>query len=118
MSAGQPRIKPGTVADFNHSMAEAMENALRQEYVALKEVPMPDMAAEDRHMLFVAIAQGIVRYLTDNLDAIEVNVTTTQDDPMIRSENATIEVTQVDDEGNRVNSSGSGSLVIHTEGVI
>ncbi|MES9852185.1 MAG: hypothetical protein ABW170_10170 [Candidatus Thiodiazotropha sp. L084R] len=119
MSNGQSKIKPGTVADFTDSMAAAMENALRQEYEAIKDVPMPDTPDEDRHMLFVAIAQGVVGHLIDNLGAITVSVTTTQDDPLaIQSKNGNVEVTQVDEDDNRVNSSGDGGLTIETEGVL
>ena len=72
-------------------------------------------------MLFVAIAQGVVRHLIDNLSALEIAVTTTQDRPLnpaIKSDNGSIEVTQVDNDGNRVNSSGTGTLSIQTEGVL
>ena len=121
MTTGQGKIKPGTVADFADSMAEAMENALRQEYQAVKDTPMPETPDQDRHMLFVAIAQGVVRHLIDNLSALEIAVTTTQDrpfNPAIKSDNGSIEVTQVDNDGNRVNSSGTGTLSIQTEGVL
>ena len=121
MTTGQGKIKPGTVADFADSMAEAMENALRQEYQAVKDTPMPETPDQDRHMLFVAIAQGVVRHLIDNLSALEIAVTTTQDRPLnpaIKSDNGSIEVTQVDNDGNRVNSSGTGTLSIATEGVL
>lgn len=121
MTTGQGKIKPGTVADFADSMAEAMENALRQEYQAVKDTPMPEAPDQDRHMLFVAIAQGVVRHLIDNLSALEIAVTTTQDrpfNPAIKSDNGSIEVTQVDNDGNRVNSSGTGTLSIATEGVL
>lgn len=121
MTTGQGKIKPGTVADFADSMAEAMENALRQEYQAVKDTPMPETPDQDRHMLFVAIAQGVVRHLIDNLSALEIAVTTTQDrpfNPAIKSDNGSIEVTQVDNDGNRVNSSGTGTLSIATEGVL
>ncbi len=70
-------IKAGTVADFSNSMAEAMEDALKAEYLALKGEALSDQGLEDRRMLLVAIAQGITRYLKSNLDAWQISVETT-----------------------------------------
>jgi hypothetical protein len=70
-------IKAGTVADFSGSLAEAMENALKDEYQAVKEEPLPDQGVEDRRLLLVAIAQGITRYLKSNVDAWQISVETT-----------------------------------------
>lgn len=70
-------LKAGTVASFSGSLAEAMENALRDEYLAVKGEPLSDQGLEDRRMLLVAIAQGIVRYLKDNTDAWDISVETT-----------------------------------------
>lgn len=70
-------IKAGTVADFSNSMAEAMEDALKAEYLALKGEALSDQGLEDRRMLLVAIAQGITRYLKSNVDAWQISVETT-----------------------------------------
>lgn len=70
-------IKAGTVADFSGSLAEAMENALREEYQAVKDEPLPDQGLEDRRMLLVAIAQGVTRYFKSNVDAWQISVETT-----------------------------------------
>ncbi|MGB5569704.1 MAG: hypothetical protein WBM81_10420, partial [Sedimenticolaceae bacterium] len=69
-------LKAGTVDDFNSSMAEAMEQALAQEYQKLKNEGLPDMGEDDRRMLFAAIAQGVVRHLKDNLTAFAISVET------------------------------------------
>lgn len=82
------QIKAGTVSDFTGSMAQAMEEAMKKEYQAIKGEPLPDMGVEDRRMLFAAIAQGVVRHLKDNVDAFDVSTilhpsstaTTTVDD--------------------------------------
>ncbi|MGF1625585.1 MAG: hypothetical protein ACFCVH_11940 [Alphaproteobacteria bacterium] len=71
-------IKAGTVASFSGSMAEAIETALRAEYQAVKGEPLPDQGLEDRRMLLVAIAQGVTRYLKDNVDAWQISVETTR----------------------------------------
>ncbi len=68
-------IKAGTLADFTGSMAQAMENALEEEYQRLKGEAMPAMGREDRQLMFAAIAQGVVRHLKDNHDAFKVAVT-------------------------------------------
>ena len=69
-------IKAGTVADFAGSMAEAMEAVMEQEYLAVKGEPLSGQGQEDRRLLLVAIAQGVVRHLKDNLDAWKIEVET------------------------------------------
>jgi hypothetical protein len=76
-------LKAGTSSNdsaFADSLAEAMENALRQEYQAVKGEPLADQGQDDRRMLLVAIAQGIVRYFKDNTDAWQISVETTLTD--------------------------------------
>ena len=70
-------LKAGTVADFSGSLAQAIEDALKAEHLVLKGEPLPDQGLDDRRMLLVAIAQGVVRYLKDNVDAYEISVETT-----------------------------------------
>jgi hypothetical protein len=69
-------IKAGTVADFAGSMAAAMEDAMKQEYQVVKGEPLSSQGEEDRRLLLVAVAQGVVRYLKDNLDAWKIEVET------------------------------------------
>ena len=38
---------------------------------------LPDQGLEDRRMLLVAIAQGVIRYFHDNRDAWKISVETT-----------------------------------------
>jgi len=67
-------IKAGTVNDFESSMAEAMEEAMRIEYETVKVgQQLPTMGIEDRRILFAAIAQGVVRHLKNHLDSFKVN---------------------------------------------
>ncbi len=64
--------------DFAGSMAEEIEKALdevRQErgYAALPKPPTADKNdLDDRRMLFVAIARGVIRYLATHEDAFEI----------------------------------------------
>jgi hypothetical protein len=137
-------IKAGIGTDFDNSMAEAMENALAQEYQALKGEPLPSMGQDDRRMLLSAIAQGVVRYLKDNLDAFDVSVDVTQvtgepGAPLIQSDNpgeiqvdgdgggggdgkipiGEAKVTQLGNPGNLVRSRGTGTVeAMDTTGVL
>lgn len=116
-------IKAGTVTDFANSMAAAMEHALIQEFKNVKGEDMPLKPDQDRHLLFVAIAQGVVRYLKDNMDAFTVEVQTVQDDSLIESEGGGITVTQLEDDevsdaDNRVRSAGDATIEISTTGTL
>ena len=64
----------GTVADFQNSMAEAIEKAFESELLALKGATPPESSAPERHMLFCAIAQGVLSYLQANEDQFSVTV--------------------------------------------
>lgn len=131
-------IKAGTVSDFNNSMAAAMEAALKLEYQAVKGEAMPGMGEADRRMLLCAIAQGVVRYLKDNLDAFEISTEVTQvtgepDAPLMQSTNPAnidvdggshinagdADVTQINSAGNRIRSRGAASIdTMATSGVL
>jgi hypothetical protein len=65
-------LKAGTVADFNGSLAEAIEGAFATELQALKGATLPDSSADERHMLFCAIAHGVIAYLTAHATDLEV----------------------------------------------
>jgi len=87
-------LKAGTIADFSDSMAEAIENAFLEEWPkvmggAADEVPEMN---EQMKLIFVAVAQGVVRYLTDHAEAFHIH---------------SVEVTQ---EKSLVQSSGSGNF--------
>ena len=64
----------GTVSDFQNSLAEAIEEAFASELFALKGATLPDSSAQERHMLFCAIAQGVLGYLHANQDQLTVTV--------------------------------------------
>lgn len=57
-----------TSSEFANSMASAIEDAMKAEWLAIKGEPMPtvEAGAQDRQMLFAAIAQGVLRYLRDH----------------------------------------------------
>lgn len=59
-------LKPGSVADFAGSLAEAMEIAMNQEWQAVKGVPLPELGVDDRRLLLVAISRGLFQFLKAN----------------------------------------------------
>lgn len=69
-------LKPGTISpnDLSRSMAQAMEDALRHHWpLVMGDRPIP---FDNRflQLLFVAIAQGVVRHLEENPEAFKVRV--------------------------------------------
>lgn len=57
-------LKAGRVNDFSNSMAEAIETAMKQEWHAVKGEWLPaPLGEEDRRILFVAVARGVLGYL-------------------------------------------------------
>jgi hypothetical protein len=59
------------------SMAKAMEDALSDLHQRLKGVSLPDMAKEERRLLFVAISRGILKYLSDHQIVMRASVNVT-----------------------------------------
>ena len=68
-------LKPGTVADFGGSLAEAIDNAMKTEWQAVKNVPLPSEGQDDRRLLFAAIAQGLFNFLRTNQNELINNIT-------------------------------------------
>ena len=68
-------LKAGTIANFSDSMAEAIENAFLEEWPeAMGGADKPETNPQMK-LLFVAVAQGVVRYLKDYAgDSILVEV--------------------------------------------
>jgi hypothetical protein len=74
-----PKGASAKPADFAGSMADAMETALNtmlaNDGINKFEVNTNSQEARDRRRMFVAIAQGIVRHLKDNADALWIENT-------------------------------------------
>ena len=72
-----PELKAGHVQDFSNSMAEAIETAMQQELMAVRGIPLPADGQDDRRLLFVAIARGVLQYLknheSETLNSITLN---------------------------------------------
>jgi hypothetical protein len=58
-----PELKAGHVDDFSNSMAQAIETAMQQELMAVSGQSLPAAGQDDRRLLFVAIARGVLEYL-------------------------------------------------------
>lgn len=69
------QLKAGHIADFTGSMAEAMEKAMQAEWKLVKGEDLPTMGQEDRRILFVAVARGILQYLRAHQNEIMTNIT-------------------------------------------
>ena len=67
-------LKAGSVADFGGSLAEAMDNAMKSEWQAVKGVALPSQGQDDRRLLFAAIAQGIFVFLKAHEDQLMNNI--------------------------------------------
>lgn len=68
-------LKAGTHSDLANSMAEDIERAFLQEWPAVMgDVPAPSPLSPEMRLLFVSIAQGVIRHLQDNPSSFRVEV--------------------------------------------
>ncbi len=119
------KLKPGRVSNFTASMAEAIDEAFREEWQVEMGTPLLEAGTRERQVLFAAIARGVVRHLEENPGAFEVDVNVKQTDAVLmQSENpaaiptsglvvigtGAADVSQVDIESNRIESEGSNSV--------
>ena len=79
---GAPRLQGGKFvlddAAVAESMAKEMEDAMADLFSKVKGIaPMPEEGKEDRRLLFVAIARGMLKYLNDH----QVSVRAVAKDP-------------------------------------
>lgn len=119
-------LKAGTPDDFGGSMAEAMEKAFEKTWKEHKETELPGRGRDERRMLFVAVAQGLLRYLKEHAPGgFEVDVEVTQTDSLVESEGrvtaggARVETIQKSDGSSGapvtpVRSDGEGRVTINT----
>jgi hypothetical protein len=73
-------LKAGSVANFQGSLTEAMEQAFASEWFAVKNEELPGGGEQERKILFAAVAQGLLNYLEANINGslkVEVQVTAT-----------------------------------------
>ena len=65
------KLKAGRVSDFEDSLAAEMEAAMQSEWTAVKLQNLSSAGAEDRKILWVAIARGLLKFLKDHRTDIE-----------------------------------------------
>jgi hypothetical protein len=64
-------LTPGTVKNWTDgTLAAAIDEAFVDEWGKAKNVRLPSAGQDDRRLLFVAIARGILQFLNDNEDAL------------------------------------------------
>jgi len=70
-------LKAGTADNLSASLALYMDTAMKNEWQAMKgeALPKDDQGAQDRQILFAAIAQGVLKFLEDH----RVDLVTTDD---------------------------------------
>lgn len=58
---------------YVQSMAEAMENAFEEEWPIIMGTDKPKKS-DHLQLMFIAIAQGVVKHLSDNVDSFIVDI--------------------------------------------
>lgn len=65
-------LRAGTVDRFEGSLGELIDRAFAAELFAEQEKELPETGADERRVLFAAIAQGVLAYLAANETEIAV----------------------------------------------
>jgi len=121
-------LKPGTVDDFAGSMAQAIDEAVKAEWRAVKGTPLPAVSGEeDRKILFSAISKGVVKHLREKVGAaFQIDVQVTQkSDVLMQSDNpnsipttstttiqpGNADVAQINQVSNMLKSEGTATIV-------
>jgi hypothetical protein len=73
-------LKAGTKADYDASMASAMEKAFLDEWDTFMPGADAPAMSDQMRLMFVAIAQGVVNHLKANHDAFKVTARQTSSD--------------------------------------
>lgn len=72
-------LKAGTVLDFSGSLTAAMELAMGQQWQLAKGAALPGTGADERRLLFAAIAQGLFVFLKANEKELIKRITLKED---------------------------------------
>ncbi|MFN3324547.1 MAG: hypothetical protein ACK5AZ_13705 [Bryobacteraceae bacterium] len=68
------KLKAGRVSNFENSLAAEIEAAMKAEWQAVKGTPLPGgPGEEDRKILFVAVARGLLKFLKDRRADIQTS---------------------------------------------
>jgi hypothetical protein len=70
-------LKAGTTSEFDGSMAQAIETALRREWPNVMGIDQSVESNPQLRLLCIAVAQGVIRYLVNNdQNSLVVKITT------------------------------------------
>jgi hypothetical protein len=75
-------LKAGNKNDYDKSMAQAIENAFKEEWRMVMQngdinsEPKPPAFNDQMRIMFVAVAQGVIQHLKENPDAFKITVNT------------------------------------------
>lgn len=73
LKAGTKKRGSANENQYDDSMAAAMEAAFKEEWPVIMGTSAPQLDDQMR-LLFIAVAQGVIRYLKNNQDSITVSV--------------------------------------------
>ena len=72
-------LKAGAIGNLNDSMTQAMEDAFREVWEKHFKTDFPEAGEVERHLLFSAIAKGVLKHLKDHLGkSLKITVSVTQ----------------------------------------
>jgi len=118
-------LKPGRVSSFSNSMAEAIDEAFKEEWQIEIGTPLLEAGTRERKVLFAAIARGVVKHFEQHPGAFEIDVSVKQtDEILMKSDNLAniptsgigvistgdADVSQIDQENNRIESAGMNKV--------
>jgi hypothetical protein len=66
-------LKPGTIPDYENSMAKSMEDAFLAEWKNAMGDADPPVPNNQMRLMFVAIARGVVKHLHENPGAFRID---------------------------------------------
>jgi len=56
-------------------LTDAMQQAFKNEWLAVKKSPMPEGGGEDRRLLFAAVARGLLEYVEAHQNEVLTSIT-------------------------------------------
>lgn len=56
-------------------LTDAMQEAFKKEWLAVKKTPMPGAGGEDRRLLFAAVARGLLEYVEAHQNEVLTTIT-------------------------------------------
>jgi hypothetical protein len=67
-------LNSGSLNDekFRNSMAQSIEQEFISAWTAVYGRPLPERGEKERRIIFLAISRGILKYLDENADSIQV----------------------------------------------